>query len=76
MNYLKGGTMDDFKGKAVMVTGGAQGIGKAIAGLLVSSGAKVMIADIDAEAGEETVEEFTSSGEARYIQTDLSLIHI
>jgi 3-oxoacyl-[acyl-carrier protein] reductase len=37
----------DFKGRAAIVTGGAQGIGLAIAKRLVASGAKVRIWDVD-----------------------------
>lgn len=37
----------DFKGRAAIVTGGAQGIGLAIAKRLIASGAKVRIWDVD-----------------------------
>jgi len=37
----------DFKGRAAIVTGGAQGIGLAIVKRLVASGAKVRIWDVD-----------------------------
>ena len=45
--------MNDLKGKACAVTGGANGIGRAIAASLVGAGAKVAIGDIDAAAAEE-----------------------
>ena len=38
--------MSDFKGKAAIVTGGASGIGKSLATLLIEQGARVLIADI------------------------------
>lgn len=47
----------DLKDKIVIVTGGAQGIGKAIVSVLVQKGARVVIADIDREAGDQAVKE-------------------
>lgn len=43
--------------KIIIVTGGAQGIGKAIVDALVQKGAYVVIADKDSEAGENTIKE-------------------
>ncbi|GLF99458.1 SDR family NAD(P)-dependent oxidoreductase [Streptomyces yaizuensis] len=43
-----------FEGYAVLITGGAQGIGEGIARRLASEGARVLIADIDAEAAGKT----------------------
>jgi NAD(P)-dependent dehydrogenase (short-subunit alcohol dehydrogenase family) len=40
--------------KAAIVTGGGQGIGKAIAKRLLQNGMQVIIAEPDQEAGEET----------------------
>ena len=52
----------DLSGKRAIVTGGAQGIGQAIAFRLAEAGASVMIADIDLEAANETVERIRSEG--------------
>jgi 3-oxoacyl-[acyl-carrier protein] reductase len=43
-----------FDGKRALVTGGARGIGAAIATRLGTNGAKVVIADLDLEKGKET----------------------
>ncbi len=49
--------MFDLTDNIAMVTGGAKGIGKGIAQTLTKSGAKVMICDIDEEAGQQTADE-------------------
>jgi len=45
----------ELKGKIVLVTGGAQGIGKAIAMLLAENGGDIVVSDINLEKAEETV---------------------
>ena len=47
----------ELNGKHAFVTGGAQGIGRAIARALARSGVKVAIADIDGEAAQRTAKE-------------------
>lgn len=63
----------EFKDKVVIVTGGGQGIGRVISCTFAEKGAKVIIADIDPEAGTET-ESFIRSqdGVALFIETDVS----
>lgn len=64
--------MEDLRGKTIIVTGAAQGIGKAIALWLVRSGAAVVAADIDGEAGAELVEEVANHGDLRFVPVDVS----
>src|SRR5271154_6005156 len=59
-----GGTMpaagtlySELRGKRAFVTGGAQGIGRAIAHALARSGVKVAIADVDGQAAQGTAKE-------------------
>lgn len=54
--------MNRFEGEIAIVTGGAMGIGKAIAERLAREGAAVLVADINAEAGEETVASMCADG--------------
>lgn len=51
-----------LEGKVALITGGARGIGAAMASAFASSGAKVMISDILEEAGRETVEAIRKAG--------------
>ncbi|MFT2009368.1 SDR family NAD(P)-dependent oxidoreductase [Pontibacter sp. 13R65] len=44
-----------YKGRSILITGGAQGIGLGLALAFAKAGAKVILADQDKEAGEEAV---------------------
>lgn len=46
--------MFDVKGKAVIVTGSAQGFGREFADRLLDKGAKVVISDVNEAAGAKT----------------------
>ncbi len=46
--------MIELQGRKALITGAAQGLGKAIAELFVERGARVMLADIDAEGAART----------------------
>jgi NAD(P)-dependent dehydrogenase (short-subunit alcohol dehydrogenase family) len=60
------------KGKVAIVTGGGQGIGKAIVKRLLSDGLRVVITEIDEEAGRETLEEYHGLGECIFMNADIS----
>ena len=63
----------DLTGKSAIVTGGAVGIGQAIAFRLAEAGASVMIADIDKKAADQTVTQITAKGgKAKAIRADIS----
>ncbi len=65
--------MSEFKNKTVIVTGGGQGIGRAVCRVFAVEGANVVIADIDEAAGLENESYIKNSGfEATYIKTDVS----
>lgn len=62
-----------FEGKIALVTGGASGIGRATALTFAREGAKVVIADVVVEGGQETVRMIEEAGgEAIFVKTDVS----
>ena len=64
--------MPDLEGKVAIVTGGAEGIGRATAIEMVRNGARVVVADVQEELGRETVgllEE--EGGEGLFVSCDV-----
>ena len=59
----------DLTGKVAIVTGGANGIGRATVELFVAQGAKVVIADLDETAGGELADRL--GADASYCRTDV-----
>ena len=64
-----------FKGKTVVITGGASGIGAALARGFIAEGAKVCIADLNSEAFQRVSAELGCMGKfAMFAQNRRSLI--
>ncbi len=62
-----------FSDKVAVVTGAAQGIGEAYAKALAAEGAKVVVADLNAEAGEQVAKQVEADGgTAMFVRTDVS----
>jgi NAD(P)-dependent dehydrogenase (short-subunit alcohol dehydrogenase family) len=63
----------EFRGKNVVITGGAGGIGRAAAQIMGGQGARVFITDVGTQAGEEAVARWREAGiEAAFIPADLT----
>ena len=60
----------DVSGKVVVITGAASGIGRASAELFVAQGARVVLADVNAQGGEALAAEL--GAQARFLQTDVA----
>ena len=62
-----------LQGKAAIVTGAGRGIGKGIAAVFAKEGAKVLVVNRSAEAGQATAAEITDAGgEASFLQADVT----
>ncbi len=59
-----------IEGSTFLITGGASGLGGATARLLAREGASVVLADVNAQAGERTAAEI--GGRARFVHTDVT----
>ena len=61
-----------LKDKVAIVTGAAGGIGKGVAEVFSSEGAKVVVVDWSDELGRKTVEEISRGGDAIFVKCDVS----
>ena len=60
-------------GKVIIVTGAGRGLGRAYAERLASEGARIAIAEIDADAGSAVTEELRRNGaDAIFVETDVA----
>ncbi len=65
---------DTMKGKVALVTGGAAGIGRATALLFSEKGAKVVVADVTTEEGQDIADLIRKNGgEAIFVRCDVSM---
>jgi 3-oxoacyl-[acyl-carrier protein] reductase len=58
--------------KVAIITGGANGIGKMTADRFLQEGAKVVISDLNAEAGNATVKELENKGSITFVQSNVT----
>jgi NAD(P)-dependent dehydrogenase (short-subunit alcohol dehydrogenase family) len=62
-----------FQDKVVVVTGAAQGIGEAYANALAAEGARVVVADVNADAGQRVAKDIEANGgTAMFVPCDVS----
>ena len=65
--------MGDLDGRVAIITGAAMGIGRSCAIQMAKQGARVVIADIDGQAGDATRTKITAGGgSAVFVRTDVT----
>ncbi|WP_411852216.1 SDR family oxidoreductase [Stenotrophomonas sp. LGBM10] len=61
-----------LRDRVVVVTGGAQGVGRGIAQAVLGAGGSVMVADLDADAGKACLKEWALPERAAFQRTDVA----
>ncbi len=61
-----------LRDRCVLVTGGAQGIGRGVAQAVLAAGGSVAIADLDADAGRACIDEWNVGARAIFVRTDVA----
>jgi NAD(P)-dependent dehydrogenase (short-subunit alcohol dehydrogenase family) len=65
--------MDRLKGKVALITGGGSGMGRASCALFAREGARVVVVDRAADAGQETAAQIRDEGgDASFVEADVS----
>jgi NAD(P)-dependent dehydrogenase (short-subunit alcohol dehydrogenase family) len=64
--------MNELRDRVAVVTGGASGIGRALAKALLAEGMKVVLADVEAEALKASADALSAEGEISSLVTDVT----
>jgi 3-oxoacyl-[acyl-carrier protein] reductase len=66
-------TADYFRGKTIIITGAASGIGKATSRIFAREGANVVCADVNGDGARQTTAEIAGNGgKAFAVRTDVT----
>jgi len=67
------GSKSPLRDKVALITGAGSGIGRATAHAMAGAGARIVVADVSAEGGKQTVKELRGAGyEAMFVQVDVT----